>query len=147
MPDEDLLKFSDLDEVVSLDNDDLFALSHVNSSSETGYTSIASKVSQVGAKVNESVTYSNLQTTSKTIVGAINEVRQAAGGGTTITGTLTAGNTTLTLTNAAITTTAIYFFFTNKFGVVPTDCTVSTGSMTLTFDEQSVDIGVMVEVR
>jgi hypothetical protein len=66
---------------------------------------------------------------------------------TILTGTLTAGNTTLTLTNAAITTTAKYFFFTNKFGVVPTDCTVSTGSMTLTFDEQSADVGVQVEVR
>lgn len=147
MPDEDLLHFSDLSEVVSLDNDDLFALAHVNGSSETGYASIASKITQVGAKINESVTYSNLQTTSKTIVGAINEVRQAAGGGTTITGTLIAGNTTLTLTNAAITTTAKYFFFTDTFVVTPIDCTVSTGSMTLTFNEQSVDVGVMVEVR
>ena len=65
---------------------------------------------------------------------------------TVITGTLTAGQTSITFSNAAITTTGTFDFYTDVFGVNPADVTVSTGSMTLTFDEQASDISVKVRI-
>lgn len=63
-----------------------------------------------------------------------------------VTGTLLAGNTSVTLSNAAITTSSTLDFFTDVFGVNPTNVTVSTGSVTLTFESQASDLGVKVRV-
>jgi len=63
---------------------------------------------------------------------------------TILTGTLTAGNTTLTLTNAAITTSSLVDVYTNVFGLSPTNITVSIGTMTLTFTAQQSDVSVKV---
>ena len=68
------------------------------------------------------------------------------GGFTDITGTLTAGNTTVTLTDPAIVTTATFDFYTDTYGVNPTDINVITGSITLTFEEQASDVIVKVRV-
>lgn len=65
---------------------------------------------------------------------------------TDITGTLTAGNTTVTIANEAITTTATYDFYTDTYGVNPIDVSVSTGSITLTFEEQVSDVTVKVRI-
>lgn len=70
----------------------------------------------------------------------------SAGGYTELIGTLTAGSTTLTLQNVAITTTATYDFFTDTFGVSPTSVTVTTGELVLTFDAQQSDVSVKVRV-
>ena len=63
-----------------------------------------------------------------------------------VTGTLTAGNTSLTLNNAAITTSSTIDVFTDTFGVNPTNMSVSTGSVTLTFDSRGSDLGVKVRI-
>lgn len=63
-----------------------------------------------------------------------------------LTGTLTAGQTSLTLQDAAITTGSSFDFYTDTFGVNPTGVSVSTGSITLTFSEQASDVGVKVRV-
>ncbi len=65
---------------------------------------------------------------------------------TDITGTLTTGSTTLTLTNSVLTTNSTIDVYTSVFGVNPTDISLSTGSITLTFPEQDADIGVKVRV-
>lgn len=63
-----------------------------------------------------------------------------------VTGTLLSGNTSLTLSNASITTSSTLDFFTDVYGVNPTNVVVSTGSVTLTFESQASDIGVKVRV-
>ena len=63
-----------------------------------------------------------------------------------VTGTLTAGSTSVTLSNAAITTSSTLDFYTDTYGVNPTAVTVSTGSVVLTFEEQASDVGVKVRV-
>lgn len=63
-----------------------------------------------------------------------------------VTGTLLSGNTSLTLSNASITTSSTLDFFTDSFGVNPTNVVVSTGSVTLTFESQASDLGVKVRV-
>lgn len=66
--------------------------------------------------------------------------------GTVLTGTLTAGNTTLTISDASITTDSIFDFYTSVYGINPSAVSVSTGSIELTFDALSYDLGVRIRV-
>ena len=68
------------------------------------------------------------------------------GGYTELTGTLTAGNTSITLSDASITTSSTIDIYTSVYGVNPTAATVATGSVTLTFEAQAGDISVKVRV-
>lgn len=72
-----------------------------------------------------------------------------SGGGKTwtdITGTLSAGQTSLTLQNAAITESSTIDYYTDIFGVSPTNVVVTNGQIVLTFEAQSSDLGVKVRV-
>lgn len=60
--------------------------------------------------------------------------------------TLTAGSTTLTFTDSVIATNSVIDYYTDTFGVEPTDITVAAGSITLTFDAQQSDVGVKVRI-
>lgn len=65
---------------------------------------------------------------------------------TDLTGTLTAGNTSITLSDASITSSSTIDYYTDYFGVNPVSVSVSTGSVTLTFEAQDIDLGVKVRV-
>jgi hypothetical protein len=68
--------------------------------------------------------------------------------GKELTATLTAGSTTLTFTDASITSnTIVDNVLTSVYGVNPEEMTVSSGSLTLTFDAQATDVGVKVVIR
>lgn len=75
-------------------------------------------------------------------------VSGGGGGGswTDVTGTLTAGQTSVILSDSAITTTSTLDFYTDVFGVNPTAVSVSNGSVTLTFEVQASNLGVKVRV-
>lgn len=60
--------------------------------------------------------------------------------------TLTAGQTTITITDAAITATSAIDVYTNAFGVEPINMALAAGSVTLTFEAQASDINVKVRV-
>ena len=62
-----------------------------------------------------------------------------------ITGTLEAGQTEITLNNSTITTNSTIEVF-DEFDVPYVSKTVSTGSITLTFDEQDADMIVKVRI-
>ena len=66
---------------------------------------------------------------------------------TVITGTLSTGNTSITLSSDAITTNSVIDVYTSIYGVNPIETIVETGNITLTFDAQSSDVAVRVEVR
>ena len=87
-----------------------------------------------------------LSTTSKTIFGAINEIAVATGG-VVVSGTLLAGQTTITFTNAAISSNSRFDFYTDTFGVNPTAVSVSGTTLAVTFAAQANDLGVLVEVK
>ena len=74
MPDD--VKISEMSEAASLDNSAQFP--YVQSMNGT-LTTLKAPLSQIGTKLNEGMTFSNLQTTSKNIVGAINEAAQGGG--------------------------------------------------------------------
>lgn len=64
-----------------------------------------------------------------------------------LTGTLAAKATSLALSNAAIKESSIIDIYTDKYGVSPTAVDVASGKITMTFDAQTVAIGIRVEVR
>lgn len=74
MPDD--VKISEMSEAASLDNSAQFPYVQ---SMNGNLTTLKAPLSQIGTKINEGMTFSNLQTTSKTIVGAINEAAQGGG--------------------------------------------------------------------
>ena len=63
-----------------------------------------------------------------------------------VTGTLTAGATSITLSDSAITTSSTLEPFASIFGVKPTNMVAATGSVTLTFEAQSTNMDVKVRV-
>jgi len=65
---------SQLDSAVSLALGDLFEIAEPDAQSQTGYASKKISLSQEAAFIQENVESQNLNTTSKTLVGAINEV-------------------------------------------------------------------------
>lgn len=60
--------------------------------------------------------------------------------------TLTTGNTTVTISNAAITGNETIDVYTNVFGVNPTNIVASSGSIVLTFPVQASDVSVKVRL-
>lgn len=124
---------------------DLFETSLPNAMTETGYISRKVTLGTIANFLLSTLQFSGLHTTVKTIIGAINEVLSSAGG-TVLTETLTAGSTTLTLSDESITSNSTLEVFTDIFGVWLEDMVVSTGSVELTFEAQAVDMSVKVRV-
>jgi hypothetical protein len=63
-----------------------------------------------------------------------------------VTGTLLAGQTSLTLSDASILTTSDLDIYTDTWGVSPETVVASTGSVTLTFEALDSDLAVKVKV-
>ena len=64
-----------------------------------------------------------------------------------LTGTLTAGNTTLTISDNSILSTSVIDVYVDTWGVAPYDVQVTTGSVALTFYPQANDVSIIVIVR
>ena len=64
--------------------------------------------------------------------------------GKEVSGTLTAGSTSITLSDAGITANSTFDFYTSVFGVNPTAAAVANGSITLTFEARTADLDVKV---
>lgn len=67
-------------------------------------------------------------------------------GFTEVSDTLTAGNTSITISDAAIETTSTIDIYTDVFGIQPTNAVVTSGQILLTFLAQASDISVKVRV-
>lgn len=96
----------------------------------------------VAAYVAVNKVYTGLN--NKTIPQAI-----AAAGGVEVIGTLTAGATSLTLSDASITTNSTIDIYVNDafYGVMPLTIAVSTGLLTMTFIAQSADMAVKAVIK
>lgn len=135
-------KYSDLDSATSIYNNDLACLAQEaqeGETSETGYISRKATVSALASKILKEIQFTTdlANYSNPTIIGAIGKI---------ITGTLSAGSTILMLSDAAITTSSNFDFYTDTFGVNPTNVSVSTGVLTLTFPAQQSDLSVKVRV-
>lgn len=68
------VRFSQLPTVVALKDNDIFAISSPDTATPPVYTSAQAPISQVAAKIVEDTTFTtSLNTTNKTVAGAINE--------------------------------------------------------------------------
>lgn len=73
MPDD--FRISELPSSASFNNGDLIEVSQVDAQSESGFTSVKKQMTEVGEMINNGIEYTlGLDTTSKKIIGAINEV-------------------------------------------------------------------------
>ena len=112
----------------------------VNANEDSGSTVTWNQITQTGTKI-----------ATVNIDGTATDVyAPTSGGGSSswkdITGTLTAGQTSITLTDSSILESSTFDFYTSKFGINPTNVSVLNGSITLTFDEQSTDLDVKIRV-
>lgn len=74
-------------------------------------------------------------------------VWQEFGAASTIfTGTLAAGDTTITIISSQIAVGSMVDIYTDIYGLEPTNVSVTAGQIVLTFDAQGVDIHVKVKV-
>lgn len=174
-------KISEMATASAVDSDDNIELSH---SVNGGFTSVKASILAIATKILTAINFTSaLETTNKTVIGAINEVAQGGGGGgsdvewtqivqsgtkiaeieidnvvtnvyapsgggggyTEVTGTLTAGQTSITLSDASITANSTIDVYTDA-DVEYNSISVSTGSVTITFDAQASNMGVKVRV-
>jgi hypothetical protein len=93
------IKISELERVQSLNNGDLVEVSQEDSYSETGYSSKSAKMTDLGEKVVNGIEYpSELNTSNKKIIGAINEIaRYTPVYGNTASGAIATFDTSLAL--------------------------------------------------
>lgn len=111
--------------------------------SDTGYSSYKIAASDLAETFLNDFSFPLLfpKTTASSVVGAFNEQAYKE-----LTGTLTSGSTSVTISDAIITTASTFELFTDVYGVNPTAVTVATGSVTLTFSAQQSDVSVKVRV-
>ena len=80
MPADSRIKYSEAIQsaaALTLNNNDIIAIAQEDSEQETGYVSKATRMAMIGSKIVKGIDYTtDLDTTSKTIVGAINELNQ-----------------------------------------------------------------------
>lgn len=136
MPDTDII-ISELSNAPQIDDNAVFVLTQDNAGTPTTFKTT---LSALAGKIAESVTFVNLLTTAKNIISAINEVR-----GVWLTDTLSAGSTSITISDNSITSNSIIDVYTDG-DVDYTSITVTTGSVTIQFDAQQSNLGVKVRV-
>ena len=141
------ITLSDLTAAADLPAGTLFYVAVENQQSETGYDSLKITSEIVGSKLLSAYNFPALfDTTAKNAAGAVNELA-ARPTPTIATGTLTAGQTSVTISNAAILDNSVIQIFTDPLipvlsAVVPS----GGGSITITFDEQASNVGITIFV-
>lgn len=132
---------SELDATQTLPVGSLLLVSLEDLQSATGYESYKVASNVVANQFMTAYSFNGLNTTSKNVVGAVNEVR-----GKILTGTLTAGNTSITFSDASITATSLIEVY-NDAGIGWESISATTGSVTITFEAQSSDLAVEVIIK
>lgn len=143
---ENDIMLSDLTAAVDLPAGTLFYIAVEDQESESGYSSKKINSELIANKLF--TTYNLplvLETTSKNVAGAINELK-ARPTYVELTGTLTAGQTSITISDAAILTTSTIDIYTDVFGISPEGVTVSNGSVRLVFESRTTDLSIKIRV-
>ena len=138
------LLLSQMATLATLSGSALLYLAPEDSGNVSGYASNKMEVSAfvTGALAGLSLPLVFTKTEAKTAAGAINELAP-----TKLTTTLSSGSTSVTLSDASITTTCTLKFYSETWGLYPSqEPAVTTGSVTLTFDAQETDANIKVEV-
>ena len=116
-------------------------------SAESNIATLQTTASTQGAAITQNT--NNIATTNNNVSALdtrVTALEQAGTGATVETGTLTAGQTSITLSNAAITAASYIDVYTDG-GVPFVSAVQSVGSVVLTFDEQVADLDVAIVIR
>lgn len=132
---------SELDPTSTIPIGSLLLTSLEDLQAASGYESYKITAGNVANQFMTAYSFNGLNTTSKNVVGSINEVR-----GKILSGTLTAGSTSITFSDQAITASSLIDVY-NDAGVGWESIAASTGSVTITFEEQASDLAVEVIIR
>lgn len=133
---------SQLDPTLVIPTGSLLFVSVEDQQSASGYSSRKISSENVGNQLLTAYNYNTLNTTAKNPIGAINELK-----GKELTSTLTAGQTTVTFSDAAITTSSTIDIYVDKYGISPEDVTVTAGQVQIIFEVQSSDLGIKVVIK
>lgn len=133
---------SQLDPTLVIPTGSLLLVSVEDQQSASGYSSRKILSENVGNQLLTAYNYNTLNTTAKNPIGAINELK-----GKELTSTLTAGQTTVTFSDAAITTSSTIDIYVDKYGISPEDVTVTAGQVQIIFEVQSSDLGIKVVIK
>lgn len=133
---------SQLDPTLVIPTGSLLLVSVEDQQSASGYSSRKISSENVGNQLLTAYNYNTLNTTAKNPIGAINELK-----GKELTSTLTAGQTTVTFSDAAITTSSTIDIYVDKYGISPEDVTVTAGQVQIIFEAQSSDLGIKVVIK
>lgn len=90
------------------------------------------------------LTANDVQDAIDEVVSDLNDVD--ANVSTYVSGTILAGNTSITLSDAAIQTTSFIDIYFDDVVLAPTAVSVTTGSVTITIDAQASDVNVAVRI-
>lgn len=109
-------------------------------------TSMSITLANLANAIVNGIEYTSaLDTTSKKIIGAINEVA-ASSGYIEVTDTLLTGATSITLSDASITSSSFIQVFAGNGNINYTSISATTGSVTIGFLAQASDMTVTVRV-
>lgn len=133
---------SQLDPTLVIPTGSLLLVSVEDQQSASGYSSRKISSENVGNQLLTAYNYNTLNTTAKNPIGAINELK-----GKELTSTLTAGQTTVTFSDAAITTSSTIDIYVDKYGISPEDVTVTAGQVQIVFEAQSSNLGIKVVIK
>lgn len=114
---------------------------------ESNIATLQSTVSTQGAQITQNT--NNITTTNSNVSALdtrVTALEQAGSGATVLTGTLTAGQTSVTFTDASIKTTSYIDVYTDG-GVPYVGVVQSAGSCVVTFEEQQANLAVSLVVR
>lgn len=144
MPDLSPMKLSEMETLSSVSAGALLYIAPEDALNTSGYASNKITVSAFVSGVISQLDFPLLfpKTTQKNVAGAIDELAP-----TKLTTTLSSGSTSVTLSDASITTTSTLKFYSQTWGLYPSqEPVVTTGSVTLTFEAQEADAEIKVEV-
>lgn len=130
---------------------DLLYIAIPNALSPTGFSLCKVTSSELADYMLNQIQYATrLNTTHKNVFGAINEILQSSGGGSTMVGgQLTAGQTSITLTDPSIDSSKLFDIFA-PWGISPTSEPVIDDinhTITIEFEAQASNINIVVEVK
>jgi hypothetical protein len=128
------------------------SITTLNSSSASSNT--ATVIFQICLPLSDNFLHQKMQTTViatnanniTSLDGRVTALEQAGSGATVVSGTLTAGQTSLTLSNAAITAASFIDVYTDG-GVPFTSIVQNVGSVVISFEEQAANLNVSIVVR
>lgn len=116
-------------------------------SAESNIATLQSTTSTQGAAITQNA--NNITTTNNNVSALdtrVTALEQAGSGATVVSGTLTAGQTSLTLSDESILASSFIDVYTDG-GVPYVSAVQNVGSVVLTFEEQDANLGVAIVVR